>query len=143
MAAATSPARTMLARKNAGSRKRRERSTALGAARAPAVPCGRDLVADPPDGHDRRRLAELAAELAHVHVDGPRVAREGVAPDALQELVAREDESAVVEELPEQVELLGRELDLLVSDPNLAPTRVDQQVAVPDLRALAGLARRD
>src|SRR5205823_3526921 len=116
-------------------------SGAACAAAAAAVPRGRDLVADPPDGHDRRGLAELAAELADVHVDGPRVAGEGVAPDALQELVAREDETAVVEELPEQVELLGRELDLLLADAHLAATRVHGQVAVPDLGALAGLAR--
>ena len=49
-------------------------------------------------------------------VDGTRVAGERVAPDALEELVAGEHEPAVVEELPEQVELLRRELDLVVAD---------------------------
>src|SRR5205085_10251586 len=107
-----------------------------------AVPRRRDLVADPPDGHDRRGVAELPAQLADVDVDGARVTGEGVAPHALEELVAREDEAAVVEELPEQVELLRRELDLLLPDAHLAPARVDVQVAVPDLRALARLAHR-
>ena len=107
----------------------------LGGSRA-----GLDLVADAPDRHDRRRVAELAAQLAHVHVDRARVARERVAPDALEQLVAREHEPAMVEQLPEQVELLRRELDLLVADAHLAPAGVDREVAVPELLALA-LAR--
>src|SRR5919197_1707405 len=82
-----------------------------------AVSRWRHLVADAPDGDDRRGVAELPAELADVDVDGARIAGEGVAPDALEQLVARQDEAAVVEELPEQVELLRRELDLLVADP--------------------------
>src|SRR5438270_6407777 len=131
----------MLPRKRAGSRKRSERSTGARRGLGP-VPGGRDLVADPPDGHDRGRLTELAPELAHVDVDGARVAGEGVAPDALEQLVARQHEAAMVEELPEEVELLRRELDLHLADANLPPTRVDVQVAVSDLRALAGLARR-
>src|SRR6185437_16999960 len=80
------------------------------------VPRGRDLVADPPDGDDRRGVAELAAELAHVDVDRARVAGERVAPDPLQQLVARQHEAVVVEQLPEQVELLRRQLDLLACD---------------------------
>ena len=79
-----------------------------GASRARA-----DLVADAPDRDDRRRVAELAPQLAHVDVDRARVARERVAPDPLEQLVARQHEAAVVEQLPEQVELLRRELDLL------------------------------
>ena len=81
------------------------------------------FVPDAPHRHDRRCVAELAAELAHVHVDGARIARERVAPDALEELVAGEDEAAMIQELPEQVELLRRELDLLVADARLAPSR--------------------
>src|SRR6266511_1919816 len=68
-------------------------------------------------------------------VHGPRVAREGVAPDALEELISREYEPAVVEKLPEQIEFLRRELDLLVSDLGLAATRVDVEVAVLEDRA--------
>ena len=86
---------------------------------------GSDLVPHAPHGHDRRRVAELAAELPDVDVDGARVAREGVAPDALEQLVAREDEAAVVEQLPEEVELLRGELDLLLADANLAAPGVD------------------
>ena len=66
-------------------------------------------------------------------VDRARVAGERVAPDALEQLVAGEHEPAVVEQLPEQLELLRRELDLAVADHHLAAAGVDQQVAVPDL----------
>jgi hypothetical protein len=70
-----------------------------------------------------------------VDIDGARVAREGVAPDALEQLVAREHEAPVVEEVPEQVELLGRQLHLLAGDGHLAPTRVDSELAVLENRA--------
>ena len=69
----------------------RHRSYAAGAGSASFD--GRDLVPHAPHGHDRRGVAELAAELPDVDVDGARVAREGVAPDALEQLVAREDEA--------------------------------------------------
>src|SRR5205814_10250422 len=41
------------------------------------VPSGGDLVAHAPNGDDRRGLAELAPQLAHVDVDGAGVAGEG------------------------------------------------------------------
>src|SRR5437868_8038467 len=94
------------------------------------------LVAHAPHGDDRRRVAELAAELAHVYVDRARVAGERVSPDALEQLVAGEHEPAVVEQLPEQIELLRCELDLRLADLRLAPARVDDEVAVPEDRAL-------
>jgi hypothetical protein len=75
-----------------------------------------------------------------VHVDRARVAGEGVAPHALEKLVARQHEAAVVQQLPEQVELLRRELDLLVADVHLAAAGVNDQVAVSELSALALLA---
>ena len=79
-----------------------------------------------------------------MHVDRSRVAREGVAPDPLEQLVAREHEPAVIQQLPEQVELLRRELDLVVADANLATPCVDVQVAVVHrlALALAALGRR-
>src|SRR5438309_12089563 len=105
----------MPSRNSAGSRKRSDLSigaytVALGTDR---VPRGADLVADAPHGHDRRGLAELAAQLPHVDVYGSRVPGEGVPPDSLEQLVACQDETAVVEELPQQVELFRRKLDLL------------------------------
>ena len=69
---------------------------------------------------------------------------EGVAPHALEQLVARQHEPAVVEQLPEQVELLRRELDLLAADRRLAAAGVDPEVAVRDHLGLelAALGRR-
>src|SRR5581483_9106132 len=59
-----------------------------------------------------------------------------VAPHAFEQLVARQDETPMVEQFPEQVELLRRELDLLVADPYLAPARIDVEIAVVDRLAL-------
>src|SRR5918995_2279768 len=132
-------------RKIAGSRNLSDRNMpAAGRLGAHRLLAGRDLVADPPHGHDRRRLAELPAKLAHVDVHGARVPREGVAPDALEQLVARKHEPLVVEQLPEQVELLRRELHLLGADANLAPPGVDDELAVAHhlLLALPALGRR-
>src|SRR6185312_14140321 len=105
---------------------------------------GRDLVADAPHGHDRRRVPELSPDLPDVDVHRPRVAGEGVAPHALEQLVSSEDDAAMVEQLPEEVELLRRELDLVVADEHLAATGVDRQVAVADLVTLidAAVGRR-
>src|SRR5436305_4568401 len=141
----TTPATRMPARKSSGSRTRSEENIAPyrasgGRVILVGVPGGRDLVADAPDRDDRRRVAELAPQLAHVDVHRARVAGERVAPDALEQLVARQHEAAVVEQLPEEVELLRRELDLLVADVHLAAAGVDQQVAVAERRALEILA---
>src|SRR6476469_8219992 len=89
-----------------------------------------DLVPDAPDGGDRALVAELAAKLADVHVDRSRIARERVAPHPLQQLVTRQHQAAVVEQLPQQVELLGRQLYLLAADRHLATAGVDPDGAV-------------
>ena len=65
-----------------------------------------------------------------------RVAGEGVAPDALEQLIAGQNEATVVEQLPEEVELLRGELDLIGSDFHLSPAGVDAEIAVPELLAL-------
>ena len=75
-------------------------------------------------------------------VDGARVAGERVAPDALQQLVSREHETVVVEQLPEEVELLGRELHVVPVDLHLAAAGVDEQLPVTDLRRLRLLPLR-
>ena len=143
--AVTSPARTTPSRKRAGRRNRSDRIATQGYTTA-GLRLGGDLVADAPDRHDRAGVAELAPQLANVDVDGPRVAREGVAPDPLEQLVARQHEAAMVEELPEQVELLGGELHLLAGDGHLTAARVDGELAVARARrsrGAAGTARRD
>src|SRR6195952_4037667 len=98
-AAKRNAARARLTRKSATSRVLRDRRGIVG-----------NLVADTPDGHDRARVADLAPELAHVHVHRAGIAGERVTPDPLEQLVAREHQATVVEQLPEQVELLGRQL---------------------------------
>src|SRR5262245_39697576 len=84
------------------------------------------LVADTPDRHDGALVADLAAQLTDVDVDRPGVAREGVAPDALEQLLARQHHPAVIEQLPEEVELLGRELHGAAVDGALAAIGVDR-----------------
>src|SRR3954451_21150561 len=64
------------------------------------------LVSDAPHGHHRAGVADLAAQLPNVHVDGARVARERVAPHPLEELVARQHDAVVLHQGVEQVELL-------------------------------------
>src|SRR5664279_348789 len=124
-AAKRKAARARLTRKSATSRVLRDRRGIVG-----------NLVADTPDGHDRARVADLAPELAHMHVHRARVARERVAPHPLEQLVAREHEAAVIEQLPEEIELLRRQLDRIAVDGELAPARVDRDRAVgaPALR---------
>src|SRR5207253_4310801 len=69
-----------------------------------------DLVPDAPDGGDRALVAELPTELTDVHVHRARVACECVAPDPLEQLVAGQHQAAMVEQLPQQVEFLRRQL---------------------------------
>src|SRR5262245_22112389 len=117
----------MPARNSAGSRNRSDRNMCLKLRRGGDAPFGADLEAAARLGRDRRRVAELAPQLPDVDVDRPRVAGEGVAPDPLEQLVARQDEALVVEQLPEEVELLRRQLDLLLADLHLAPAGVDHE----------------
>ena len=79
----------------------------------------RDLVPHSPHRHDRAGVAELPPELADVNVDRARVTGERVAPHALEQLITRQHEPAMVEELPEEVELLRCELNLGARDDRL------------------------
>ena len=82
--------------------------------------------------------AELPAQLRDVDVDGARAARVAHAPDAVEQLVARDDDAGVLEQVREQVELLAGQLDGLARDADLARLRVEGDVA--DLEQL-GAAR--
>src|SRR3954454_4244375 len=90
----------------------------------------RDLVPDAPDGGNRARIAELATQLSHMNVDRPRVARERVSPPPLEQLVSCQHEAPVVEQLPQQVELLRGELNVLAGNGHLTRARVDLEVTV-------------
>src|SRR6478752_1160145 len=54
------------------------------------------LVSDTPHRHHRAGVADLAAQLPDVHVDGAGVARERVPPDPLEQLVAGEHDAVVL-----------------------------------------------
>src|SRR5215210_8519073 len=138
MTAAIRPLTTMPSKKTAGSRKRSDLSIAAYtvALAGDRIACGPDLIADAPHGHDRGGLPELPSQLAYMNVHGPRITGERVAPDSLEQLVAREHEAAMVEQLPEQVELLRRELHLLVANLHFTPAGVDHELAVLDRGAL-------
>src|SRR5215211_8814047 len=136
----TTPASAAPARKRAGRRKRSDLNMSrpsLGADRVLRGVLGRrGLVTDTPHRDDRRSVAELPTKLADMDVDGPRISRERIAPDPLEQLVAGKDESVVVEQLPEQVEFLRCELNVVAVHLHLAAAGVDEQVAVADLRRL-------
>src|SRR5262252_2155954 len=63
-----------------------------------------------------RRFAELASEPADVDVDGPRFDRPVVAPDALEQTVARHDAVLVLHQIPEQLELASRQANGIAVD---------------------------
>src|SRR3954447_612860 len=89
-----------------------------------------DLIADAPHRHDGAIVPELASKLTDVDVHGPRVTYEGVSPDALQQLLACQHHAAMVEQLPQELELLRCQLDVLLSDGDLAAVGVDRDAAV-------------
>src|SRR5262249_20915710 len=79
---------------------------------------------------------ELLPQLPDMDVDRARVARERVAPHALEELIAGEDEAAMVEELPEEVELLRRKTDLGIADMALAAAGIEDEGSVLERASL-------
>src|SRR5919112_6771458 len=67
------------------------------------------LVAAPPDGQDEPRvdriLLDLRAQASDRDIDQPGIAEVVVAPNAVEQLVAREDLARALRELDEEVEL--------------------------------------
>src|SRR5215510_3715870 len=87
-----------------------------------------ELVADPPDRLDRRlRPAQALTQGADVDVDRARVDLVLVAPDAMQQRVAREDRAGALDESSEEVELLRAQLQRATPGARLAPFEVDTQ----------------
>jgi hypothetical protein len=74
-------------------------------------------------------VAELGAELADVDVDGAGVGRERVAPDPFEDLVPGENQAAVADQVAEELELAGGELDRATLEDDLVAGRVDGEVA--------------
>ena len=62
-----------------------------------------------------------------MHVDGPAVAQEGVAPYLLEQLLAAQHQAPGLDERGEQVELLGREGHLVTIHEHLARSHFDPQ----------------
>lgn len=93
----------------------------------------REAVADAADGldgvADGRVVFELGAQVADVDVDGAGVAVVLVAPDALEQFVAREGAAGVRDEELQELVLLGRQGDGLVVKPCLIQGEVEPQAA--------------
>src|ERR671933_1954132 len=103
------------------------RRDASAASRAGSFPDG--FVPGAADRADQVGPAELAPQLRHVDVHRPRAAVVGHAPDAVEELLAREDDAGVLEQPGEEVELLRRQLDRLAGDLDLPSVAAHLDVA--------------
>ena len=108
----------------------------------------REAVADAADGldgvADGGGVFELGAQVADVDVDGAGVAVVLVAPDALEQFVARKGAAGVRDEQLQELVLLGRQGDGLVVEPCLIGGKIEAQAAdlqrlLPPLLALAVL----
>src|SRR6266851_1268880 len=63
---------------------------------------------------------DLLAQAPNVDGDGGWAADEVLVPDGIQQIVAAKDFTRVGDQIVQQVELFGRELDLLAADPEAA-----------------------
>src|SRR5437763_16768932 len=72
-----------------------------------------EAVADRPHGHNRRApavgFAELASQIADIHVDDVGSGVVVVAPDRAQNLLTREDMASVAQQIHQEFEFGGRE----------------------------------
>ncbi|HSK96303.1 MAG TPA: hypothetical protein VK891_06780 [Euzebyales bacterium] len=72
---------------------------------------------DPPHRLDPCGVAELAAQRADVHIDGAAVGVPARLPHLFGETAAADHDTGLLDEHGEQVELLGRQLDLAAVEP--------------------------
>ena len=141
-------ARCARARCPAGSPARAARSRrARCRSRRGAASCSTQAEADAAHGLDPAGVAEFAAQRGHVHVD--RLRRKVVArvPHVVEQALARDDRAGPGRQRRQEIELLGRQLDLVSAAggpgaPSVstvsAPTR-----SVPRRRAALARAPRD
>ena len=80
------------------------------------------------------RAAELAAQVADVHIDDVRRRVVLVAPDGAQDLLAREHLPAVAQQVDQQLELGRRQLHRRAAAAHLAGEQVDLDVPHPQRR---------
>ena len=91
----------------------------------------------------RKDVTELLAQLADVDVHRALVAVPALSPHGIEELAARQRQSAVGGEVGEEIELAGGEGDDFTVHLDLAPTGVDDQVTHLDHHRLAALGVGD
>src|SRR5262245_12217071 len=87
------------------------------------------------------------AQPAHMHIHRARVAGVVVAPDVLQEAVARQHQALVADQVDQEVEETRWQLDLPLATPHLVAIHINAQITGnqhPSLwwRFLGWLARR-
>src|SRR4051794_34878723 len=93
--------------------------------------CAED-VARAADRMKEPRLATgvaLPPQVRHEHLDGVPDGARAVAPDLVEQLLARDDEPLVAHQVLEQLELALGELDLAVSPANLVRVGVQREVS--------------
>ena len=100
-----------------------------------------EAVAHPAHARDAT-LAELAAEVPHVHVDDVRPRIEVVAPDVAQELLARQHLTGVAEEGVRERELPGAQADDLLTDDGLPRPEIERRVSDLEDGGLRGFGLR-
>ena len=83
-----------------------------------------------------RRFLDLLPQLGDKVVDRARGGEFLVAPDLVEDLLAGHHLSGVLDEVAEQVELAGRELNALLAAPRLVQLEVD--LDVPDADRVGG-----
>src|SRR5712691_460958 len=98
---------------------------------------GGELIAHTPDRlNSVAQRTEFLAKPKHVSVDGAVEAAGIVAPDLLDQVIARIGSAGVGGEQVEQLELLRREVELQVADARGAADRIDRQVSLDGRFAL-------
>src|SRR5262249_55304039 len=85
-----------------------------------------------------RTAGDLVAQAADEDVDGPVAMRLAPAPELLEELVARDDATALERELVQEAELRRRQLSALAVDVRLHLARIDAQLFDLDRLAARG-----
>ncbi len=103
-------------------------------ARLAAALVGAQHVAEAAHGPEQPGLGavELAPQVADVRLDDVVLAVEVVLPDVVEDLLLRQDALGVEQEVAQQPELGGRQLDLVVAAPDLVAVLVHLEVAVAE-----------
>src|SRR3954453_17444125 len=101
-----------------------------------------EAVTDIPDRLDHA-LAQLRAQPTNAHLDSVRARVEGVAPDLVEQLLARADLVAVPDEGVEQQELASRKRHHPVTDVGRTLPEVEHEPARPEEAIAVGRALPD